>query len=149
MEVLDLIYLYFLRLQKLGELTNHITVLSTSCTTDVSVCGCSYSLCAAWIFHWKQSYSYVFSRWISGKILPLQGDRLYYGRSHCSYQVHLGGQQHSPHGAPLVGQVLRNPHWGFSVKIATSIIHSALYTPFSVATPSQWLVILNPFLTVD
>jgi hypothetical protein len=46
MEVLDLIYYqFFFHRQYLGATTDHIAVLSTSNTTDLSPCGRSYSLC--------------------------------------------------------------------------------------------------------
>jgi len=90
MEVFDLIHHQFVfPAWSVGETNDHITVVSTSYTADVSACCCRYSLCGVWVYHEHEGYSYVFSRWISREILPFHSDRLYYCKSHCTNQLHI------------------------------------------------------------
>ena len=81
---------------------DHIAVLWTSNTTDISACGRSNSLCAVWVCHWKDGYSYVFSRWISRYILPFHSGRLHFCQSHCTHQIQIthGGAASYPPPPP-------------------------------------------------
>jgi hypothetical protein len=65
-----------LNCQSPGATTDYIAVFSTSLTKDVSTSGCSYPLCTVSVCHWKEGYSYDFSRWILRKILPFHSDMI-------------------------------------------------------------------------
>jgi len=175
---LTLSHMNFLHCQYLAATTDHITVLSTAHTADISTCGRSGSLCAVWVCHWRDGYSYVFSTRISRKILPFYTERLYSCRSHYTHQytalsgcfiprpqccssAKIGASQYPSMvlnpcqwsaiavSAPQSPLVHLNHYWHCSVWIGSSIFHSALHTAYSVqATPLGW-ALCNPLLNLN
>jgi len=143
----------FFHHQQLGAWTHHIPIHSTTHTADISACCHSCSLCALWVCHLKESYSYVFSRWISRSILPFHSDRLYYCRSHCTtHPLHMVGYfiPHLPNGAPTLEYVLLNLDWHFDISFCAPqfplrpqfgmpLFHSILWT--SLLPPSPMVLL--------
>jgi len=130
--------------QSLAAATNHISIRSTSCTTDVNACGRSYSLCAVWICHRKEGYSYVFSRWISREILPFRSNRLYSCRRYCTHQLHIGGQLHTPPwcssammGTPQSLSALLSLYWRFDIAFTAPYSLFSWSTSTGVGTPKS------------
>jgi len=85
----------FLYVQRRGALAHDIPVFPAPHSVDFSAGGYRCSLCAAWICHWKEGHSYVFSRWISRHILSIPYDKFYSG-SHCTHQSHISGPLPTP-----------------------------------------------------
>jgi len=146
----------FLHCQLRGATTNHISVLASAYTSDNGACRHRYSLCAAWVCHWKHGYSYVFSRWISRWILPFHGDRLNSCRSHYTHRLQQCRAASYPPplppniGAPLLAigtprspSLLLSLDWLFDMWFSAPYFLFCLRSRSGMGAPQSQLLVLS------
>ena len=101
----------------------HFLILSTCHSAILCASGCSYSFRAERILQWHNGHGYVVSKPIWMYILPFQGNRFNYCRSHYSHQLHIGGSLCTP-STPTTP--LLSPQWGYLTIIGAFHSPSAL-----------------------